>query len=69
MTKKKDGLLPVRSNDLLCCNICGAALTEIRGRYPREPRRKICATCLQEKLERIHDETSADYGRAYQDAT
>ena len=42
------------------CPICGSALTEIRGRYPNvgESRRKVCATCLQEKLEIIHEETS-----------
>jgi len=45
------------------CPICGSALTEIRGRYPNvgESRRKVCATCLQEKLEIIHEETSPDY--------
>jgi len=45
------------------CSICGSALTEIRGRYPNvgESRRKVCATCLQEKLEIIHKETSPDY--------
>jgi len=48
------------------CHICGSALTEIRGRYPGESRRKVCATCLQEKLEIIHEETSPDYGRADQ---
>lgn len=66
---KADGHKPSVLSDLLCCNICGSALTEIRGRYPRGPRRKVCATCLQEKLERIHDETSADYGKACQDGT
>ena len=43
------------------CPICGSALTEIRGAYPGETRRKVCATCLQEKLEIIHEETSPDY--------
>jgi len=33
------------------CNVCGQELTEIRGRYPKEPRRKVCACCATEKLE------------------
>ncbi len=33
------------------CNVCGQELTEIRGRYPKEPRRKVCACCAIEKLE------------------
>jgi len=33
------------------CNACGQELTEIRGRYPKEPRRKVCACCATEKLE------------------
>jgi hypothetical protein len=33
------------------CNVCAQELTEIRGRYPKEPRRKVCACCASEKLE------------------
>ena len=33
------------------CNVCGQELTEIRGRHPKEPRRKVCACCATEKLE------------------
>lgn len=33
------------------CNVCGQELTEIRGKYPKEPRRKVCACCATEKLE------------------
>ena len=33
------------------CNVCGQEMTEIRGRYPKEPRRKVCACCATEKLE------------------
>jgi|TARA_B110000483_G_scaffold224956_2_gene284211 hypothetical protein len=33
------------------CNVCGQELTEIRGQYPKEPRRKVCACCATEKLE------------------
>lgn len=43
--------------------ICGFTLVEIRGRYPDETKREVCATCLQEKVERIHEETSSCYGK------
>lgn len=33
------------------CKVCGQELTEIRGKYPKEPRRKVCACCATEKLE------------------
>ena len=33
------------------CNVCGQELTEIRGKYPKKPRRKVCACCATEKLE------------------
>ncbi len=49
-----------------CCDVCGGTLTEIRGRYPHTPHRLVCPTCLQEKLERIHEETLPNYGKAYQ---
>jgi transcription initiation factor IIE alpha subunit len=48
------------------CGVCGDGLVYIRGRYPHEDRRLVCATCLQERFERIHDETSPDYGKAGQ---
>ncbi len=47
------------------CGICGSQLIKIRGRHPREPWRKVCATCLQERFERIHEETSSDYNKGY----
>ena len=37
------------------CNVCGQELTEIRGRYPKEPRRKVCACCATERLETIEE--------------
>jgi len=37
------------------CNVCGQELTEIRGKYPREPRRKVCACCATERLETIEE--------------
>ena len=35
------------------CNACGQLLTLIRGKYPSAPKRKVCACCATEKLERI----------------
>jgi hypothetical protein len=37
------------------CNVCGQELTEIRGRYPKTPRRKVCACCATERLETIEE--------------
>ena len=33
------------------CEWCGGSFFEIRGRHPKQPRRLVCPTCLQEKLE------------------
>ena len=33
------------------CGTCGSKLAEIRGKYPKEPKRKVCPTCLMEKIE------------------
>lgn len=38
------------------CKICGQELTEIRGRYHKQPRRKVCACCATEKLEQIEEQ-------------
>ena len=50
---------------VLCCNRCGGTMIEIRGRYPKDPRRMVCPTCAFERLETIHDMTRRDYGTAY----
>ena len=42
------------------CKICGQELTEIRGRYPKEPRRKVCACCATEKLEWIEEQNNVE---------
>jgi len=47
------------------CGICGGKLVYIRGRHPNEPRRKVCPTCCQEKLEQIHEISDKDYGKSY----
>lgn len=33
------------------CPKCGTLLSKIRGRYPKEPNRKVCACCIVEQLE------------------
>jgi len=48
-----------------CCNICGGKIAEIRGKYPKWEKRKICPTCSYEKLEQIHDLSSSEYGKTY----
>lgn len=35
------------------CGVCGGKLVEIRGKYPREPERKVCPTCLMEIRENV----------------
>jgi len=40
------------------CNVCGQELTEIRGKYPKQPRRKVCACCATEKLEWIEEQVA-----------
>ena len=57
---------PQRAPVRVGCDVCGGLLTLIRGRHPGEDKREVCPTCLQERLERIHDETSTDYGKAFQ---
>ena len=47
------------------CSICGSALVWIRGRYPKQDKRKVCPTCCQERLEYIYQISSNEYGKAY----
>lgn len=46
------------------CGICGDLLVEIRGRHPKEPKRKVCPTCTHERMEQINEMTSQWYGQA-----
>jgi len=48
------------------CRICGNELVEIRGKYPNQEKRKVCATCTTERLEQIFEIANPDYGKAYQ---
>jgi hypothetical protein len=42
------------------CKICGQELTEIRGQYPKQPKRKVCACCATEKLEWIKEQNNVE---------
>jgi len=46
------------------CNVCGNSLVEIRGRFPGDPKRKVCPTCVYERLEQINELSSPHYGHA-----
>jgi hypothetical protein len=35
------------------CKYCSGQLVRIRGRYPKEPKREVCPTCLAEKMDDI----------------
>lgn len=48
------------------CGICGEAVVEIRGRYPNTERRKVCPTCLAERMDQIRDVSSSTWGQAAQ---
>lgn len=48
------------------CDICGGKRVWIRGRHPRDGRRKACPTCLQEKIDNIREISDNNYGRAKQ---
>ena len=48
------------------CNVCGSALVSIRGKYPNQPKRFVCATCTYERLEQIREISDKNYGVAYE---
>lgn len=48
------------------CGICGGEQIYIRGRYPKDDRRLVCSTCLQERMEQINSISSREYGVANQ---
>ena len=48
------------------CVICGGQTALIRGRVPKSDKRRVCPTCLKEKMENIQDLTSDNYGLSSQ---
>ena len=58
---------PFRDKPLTCSQCCGT-LVSIRGRFPKDPDRTVCPTCLQEREDdrRISGPCKAeDKARAY----
>lgn len=60
------GSLPEKGNEQHC-SCCGSYKVQIRGKYPNDPKRRICPTCTYEKLEQINEISSPNYGVAYQE--
>lgn len=48
----------------MACGICGGQMYEIRSRYPHQPKREVCPTCLAERMDLIQEMSHRDYGRA-----
>lgn len=39
--------------DIGFCNSCGNQLAEIRGRFPKQPKRIACPCCVTEEFEKL----------------
>lgn len=44
------------------CGACGLLKVAIRGRFPRDPERLVCATCLAERMDQIREISDPSYG-------
>jgi len=66
MSKETSARKASELSELLGCPICGGQLVEIRGRYPGDPVRRVCPTCLQERMDQINEISARNYGVAYQ---
>ncbi len=61
------GVAPiVGTGDLLGCGVCGGKMVFVRGRYPGTDNRKVCPTCLADRMDMIQELTSAEYGQAHE---
>lgn len=58
---------PFEHDDMATCDGCGGRVVWIRGRYPKDGRRRACATCAQEKLESIRELLEPRQGQAVQE--
>jgi hypothetical protein len=54
------------TSDLLGCGVCGGKMVFVRGRYPGTDNRKVCPTCLADRMDMIQELTSAEYGQAHE---
>lgn len=50
----------------LSCPVCGGKMVYIRGKHPGDDKRKVCPTCLQERMDNINNISSRDYNIAYE---
>jgi len=48
------------------CGVCGGSMVLIRGRYPGDDKRRVCPTCIMERLESINEMSSKNYGQTSQ---
>jgi len=53
--RDEDGPINIDRTPFTGCPICGGRLVEIRGRYPGDKKRKVCPTCLQERMDEMAD--------------
>jgi hypothetical protein len=54
-----------RPAPIVGCGLCGGQEVEIRGRHPGDEKRKVCPTCMRERLDTIEEMSSEGYGKAY----
>lgn len=52
---------------VVSCHICGGKLVEIRGKHPKEEKRKVCPTCLADRMDTINQMSDSNYGKSYQE--
>ena len=56
------GVRAMGEKELKGCPVCGSQIATIRGKYPSEPKRQVCPTCLKERMDVIHDMSDPVYG-------
>ncbi len=49
------------------CSTCGGECVYIRGRHPGNDKRKVCPTCLQEKIEDMQTPTMGEQTETVED--
>lgn len=53
----------VKANPAIFCGTCGHKKVEVRGRYPSDPHRMVCADCLASRMDQILDLAQENYGQ------
>jgi hypothetical protein len=49
------------------CHICGCKMVKVRGKNTNDLPRKVCPTCMAEKLEVIREISDWNYGKSQQE--